>query len=105
MLSEGEAAERLYREAIERLGRARLRPERARAELLYGEWLRRANRRVDARVPLGAAYDQLTSIGREAFAERARRELLATGAKVRKRTVEKCRAAVPQPAHRGVAPV
>jgi DNA-binding CsgD family transcriptional regulator len=88
LLSEGETAERLYREAIERLGRTRLRPEFARAELLYGEWLRRANRRFDARVQLRAAYEQLTSIGMEAFAERARRELLATGEKVRKRTVE-----------------
>jgi DNA-binding CsgD family transcriptional regulator len=88
LLSEGETAEGLYREAIERLGRTRLRPELARAHLLYGEWLRRANRRVDARVQLRAAYDQLTSIGMEAFAERARRELLATGEKLRKRTVE-----------------
>ena len=88
LLSEGETAERLYREGIERLGRTRLRPELARAHLLYGEWLRRANRRVDARLQLQAAYDQLTSIGMEAFAERAGRELLATGAKVRKRTVE-----------------
>jgi ATP/maltotriose-dependent transcriptional regulator MalT len=88
LLSEGEAAEALYREAIERLGRTRLRPELARAHLLYGEWLRRANRRVDARVQLRAAYDQLTSLGMEAFAERARRELLATGERLRKRTVE-----------------
>ena len=88
LLSEGETAERLYREAIERLGRTRLRPELARAHLLYGEWLRRANRRVDAREQLRAAHDQLASIGMEAFAERARRELLATGEKVRKRTVE-----------------
>jgi DNA-binding CsgD family transcriptional regulator len=88
LLSEGETAERLYREAIERLGRTPLRPELARAELLYGEWLRRANRRFDARVHLRAAYEQLTSIGMEAFAERARRELQATGEKVRKRTVE-----------------
>jgi DNA-binding CsgD family transcriptional regulator len=88
LLSEGENAERLYREGIERLGRTRLRPELARAHLLYGEWLRRANRRVDARAQLRAAYDQLASIGMEAFAERARRELLATGEKVRKRTVE-----------------
>jgi DNA-binding CsgD family transcriptional regulator len=88
LLSEGETAEGLYREAIERLGRTRLRPDLARAHLLYGEWLRRANRRVDARVHLRAAYDQLTSLGMEAFAERARRELLATGEKLRKRTVE-----------------
>jgi DNA-binding CsgD family transcriptional regulator len=88
LLSEGETAERLYRESIELLGRTRLRPELARTHLLYGEWLRRANRRVDAREQLRAAHDQLASIGMEAFAERARRELQATGEKVRKRTVE-----------------
>jgi DNA-binding CsgD family transcriptional regulator len=88
LLTEGEPAERLYREAIERLGRTRLRPELARAELLYGEWLRRANRRTDARSQLRAAYDRFASIGMEAFAERARRELRATGEKVRKRTLE-----------------
>ena len=87
LLSEGESAERLYREAIERLARTRRRPELARAHLLYGEWLRRENRRVDARVQLRAAHDQFASIGMEAFAERARGELLATGEKVRKRTV------------------
>jgi DNA-binding CsgD family transcriptional regulator len=86
--SEGETAELLYREAVERLGRTRLRPELARARLLYGEWLRRENRRVDARRQLRAAHDELTSIGMEAFAERARGELLATGEKVRKRTIE-----------------
>jgi len=88
LLSEGEAAERFYQEAIERLGRTRLRPELARAHLLYGEWLRREQRRVDARGELRAAYDQFTSIGMEAFAERARRELHATGETVRKRSVE-----------------
>jgi DNA-binding CsgD family transcriptional regulator len=88
LLTEDETAEDLYREGIERLGRTRLRPELARTHLLYGEWLRRANRRVDAREQLRAAYDQLTSIGMDAFAERARRELLATGEKVRKRAVE-----------------
>jgi DNA-binding CsgD family transcriptional regulator len=88
LLAEGENAERLHREAIERLARTRLRPELARAHLLYGEWLRRENRRVDARVQLHAAHDQLTSIGMEAFAGRARVELEATGEKVRKRTVE-----------------
>jgi DNA-binding CsgD family transcriptional regulator len=88
LVSEGEDAERLYREAIERLGRTRLRPELARAHLLYGEWLRRENRRVDARAQLRPAHDQLTSTGMEAFADRARGELLATGEKVRKRTVE-----------------
>ncbi len=87
LLSEGESAERLHLEAIERLARTRRRPELARARLLYGEWLRRGNRRVDARVQLRAAHDQFTSIGMEAFAERARGELLATGEKVRERTV------------------
>jgi DNA-binding NarL/FixJ family response regulator len=65
-----------------------LRTELARAHLLYGEWLRRENRRVDARAELRAAYEQFTSIGMEAFSERARMELLATGGKVRKRSVE-----------------
>jgi ATP/maltotriose-dependent transcriptional regulator MalT len=88
LLSEGEDADRLYREAVERLGRTRLRPELARAHLLYGEWLRRANRRVDARAQLRAAHEQCLAVGMEAFAERARGELLATGEKVRKRTVE-----------------
>jgi DNA-binding CsgD family transcriptional regulator len=88
LLSDGEAADELYRESIERLGRSRLRPELARAHLLYGEWLRRERRRVDARDQLRAAYDQFTSIGMEAFAERTRGELLATGEKVRKQPVE-----------------
>jgi DNA-binding CsgD family transcriptional regulator len=88
LLSEGGTADRLYRQAIQRLGQTRLRPELARAHLLYGEWLRREQRRVDAREQLRAAYQQFTSIGMEAFAERARIELLATGEKVRKRTVE-----------------
>jgi DNA-binding CsgD family transcriptional regulator/tetratricopeptide (TPR) repeat protein len=88
LLSEDEIAERLYGEAIERLGRTRLRPELARAHLLYGEWLRREGRRVDARAQLRTAHDMFVAIGMEAFAERASRELLATGEKVRKRTVE-----------------
>jgi ATP/maltotriose-dependent transcriptional regulator MalT len=70
------------------LRRTQLRPELARAHLLYGEWLRREDRRFDAREQLRAAYEQFTSIGMEAFAERARGELLATGEKVRKPTVE-----------------
>src|SRR3954452_9509009 len=86
LMSEGETAERLHREAIERLSRTRLRPELARAHLLYGEWLRREDRRVDAREQLRTAHDMLVAIGMEAFAERARNELLATGEKVRKRT-------------------
>jgi DNA-binding CsgD family transcriptional regulator len=88
LLSEGKEAERQFREAIERLDRTRLRPERARAHLLYGEWLRRENRRVEAREQLRVAYDMLVGIGMEAFAERARNELLATGGKVRKRSAE-----------------
>ena len=81
-------AEGLFHEAIGRLGRTQLRPELARAHLLYGEWLRRANRRTDARAQLRAAHAMLDAIGMEAFAERARRELMATGETVRKRTVE-----------------
>jgi ATP/maltotriose-dependent transcriptional regulator MalT len=83
LLSDGEAAKDLYREAIDRLSRTRLRTELARAHLLYGEWLRRQNRRVDAREQLRTAHDMLAVIGMEAFAERARHELLATGGKVR----------------------
>ena len=88
LLSEDQAADHLYREAIERLGRTRLRPHLARAQLLYGEWLRRENRRVDARTQLRAAHELFGAIGMEAFAERAKAELLATGEKVRKRTEE-----------------
>ena len=88
LCSEGGGAESLYREAIERLGRTRLRPELARGHLLYGEWLRREGRRIDAREQLRLAHEMLSAIGMEAFAERARKELLATGAKARKRTVE-----------------
>jgi DNA-binding CsgD family transcriptional regulator len=88
LLSEGETAESLYREAIDRLGRTKLRPELARAHLVYGEWLRRENRRADAREQLRTAHDLLAAIGMEAFAERAGRELLATGETVGKRTVE-----------------
>jgi DNA-binding CsgD family transcriptional regulator len=88
LLSGGAAADELYRQAIERLGRTRLRPELARAHLLYGEWQRRENRRVDAREQLRTAYELFAAIGMEAFAERARRELLATGEKVRRRLDE-----------------
>ena len=88
LLDEGQGAEASYREAIERLSRTRLRPELARAHLLYGEWLRRETRKVDAREQLRAAHDQFTSIGMEAFGQRARNELLATGESVRKRSVE-----------------
>jgi DNA-binding CsgD family transcriptional regulator len=88
LLSGGEAAERLYREAIERLGRTRVRVELARAHLLYGEWLRREQRRVDAREQLRTAHELLTAMGVEAFAARAERELLATGETARRRTAE-----------------
>jgi DNA-binding CsgD family transcriptional regulator len=87
LLTEGEAAERLYREAIERLGRTRVRTELARAHLLYGEWLRRERRRGDARDQLRIANHMLEAMGMEAFAERARRELKATGEAARKPSV------------------
>lgn len=88
LMSEGDAAEAAYREAIERLARTQLRPELARAHLLHGEWLRRESRRVDAREQLRTAHAMFLDIGMDAFAERARRELLATGERVRKRSVE-----------------
>ena len=87
LLSEGDAAERLYLESIERLGNTRIRTELARAHLLYGEWLRRERRRIDARAQLRIAHDMLEAMGMEAFAERARRELQATGETARKRSV------------------
>ena len=87
-VSQGEAAEGYYVEAVERLGRTRVRVEYARAQLLYGEWLRRENRRREARNHLRSAYDLLTEMGVEAFAERARRELVATGETLRRRSVE-----------------
>ena len=88
LMSEGEAAESLYSEAIERLRRTGVRPELARCHLLYGEWLRRENRRLDARDPLHAAHELFSQLGMEGFAERARVELEATGEHARKRTVE-----------------
>jgi DNA-binding CsgD family transcriptional regulator len=87
LLSDGDAAERLYLESIERLGNTRARTELARAHLLYGEWLRRERRRVDARAQLRIAHDMLEAMGMDAFAERARRELQATGETARKRTI------------------
>jgi DNA-binding CsgD family transcriptional regulator len=87
LLSEGEQAEGLYLEAIGRLDRTRLRPDLARAHLLYGEWLRRGRRPGEAREQLRTAHGMLEEMGLEAFAGRARRELQATGETVRKRTV------------------
>jgi DNA-binding CsgD family transcriptional regulator len=101
LVSEGQEAEQCYAEAVERLGHTQLRPELARAHLLYGEWLRRENRRLDARHQLHAAYDLFTVIGAEAFAERARRELVATGEKVRKREVDTYSQLTPQEEHIG----
>jgi DNA-binding CsgD family transcriptional regulator len=98
LLSEGESADGCYRAAIELLGRSRTRTGLARTHLIYGEWLRRENRRVDAREQLRIAYDMLTTMGIQGFAERARRELLATGETVRKRTVDTVNELTPQEA-------
>jgi len=101
LLGEGESADRLYRESIERLGRTRVRVELARGHLLYGQWLRRDQRRIDAREQLRTAHDMFAAMGIEGFAERARRELLATGETARKRTHrDHRRADVPGGAHR-----
>ena len=88
LLSRGEAADARYRESISRLSRTRLRAELARSHLLYGEWLRRERRRADAREQLHTALGMLETMGIEAFAERARRGLLATGETARKRTAQ-----------------
>ncbi|MFB6892920.1 AAA family ATPase [Kitasatospora sp. NPDC056327] len=88
LLSEGPVADRLYREALERLGRGRIAVQLARTHLLYGEWLRRENRRSEARGQLRTAHGMLRGFGAVAFAERARRELLATGETVRPRRPE-----------------
>src|SRR5499425_793574 len=88
LLSDGPAADTLYREAIDRLGRSRIAVHLARAHLVYGEWLRREQRRVEAREHLRAAHNMFGRFGAEAFAERARWELRATGETVRKRTVD-----------------
>ena len=88
LVSDGAAAENLYREAIDRFGRTRMRVDLARAHLLYGEWLRRERRRRGARDQLGSAYEIFDSVGAAAFADRARVELRATGGHARQRTVE-----------------
>jgi DNA-binding CsgD family transcriptional regulator len=99
LLSDGDTAERLYREAVERLSRTRYRPELARAHLLYGEWLRRDRRRTDARAQLRSAHEMFDVMGMEAFAGRAGRELGATGETVHRRTVRAPRTLTAQEAH------
>jgi DNA-binding CsgD family transcriptional regulator len=99
LLGEGDAAERDHRESIARLEGTPLRMELARGHLLYGEWLRRAARRVDAREHLRAAHDIFGAIGAAGFAERARHELLATGETVRKRTDDTRDDLTPQEEH------
>jgi DNA-binding CsgD family transcriptional regulator len=98
LLPRGEAAETLYREAIERLQPTRLLLDLARAQLLYGEWLRRQRRRLDARKELRVAHELFSDFGMEAFAERARVELQATGEHARKRTVDTLDQLTPQEA-------
>jgi DNA-binding CsgD family transcriptional regulator len=88
LLSDGADAEGWYGEAVDRLSRTRLRPELARAHLVYGEWLRREHREAEARAQLRTAHEMFAEIGMEAFAERARRELQATGEQVRRRTAD-----------------
>jgi DNA-binding CsgD family transcriptional regulator len=101
LASEGDAAESLYRESIVHLSRTRVRLELARTQLLYGEWLRRERRRLDARTQLRTALDAFTSMGADAFADRAERELLATGERARKRTVHTRDQLTPQEAQIG----
>jgi ATP/maltotriose-dependent transcriptional regulator MalT len=88
LLSDGEVAERLYQEAIERLRRTRVRLQLSRTHLLYGEWLRRERRRREARQQLRTALEMFTSMGIEGFADRSERELSVTGERARKRSVE-----------------
>jgi DNA-binding CsgD family transcriptional regulator len=86
LLADDDAAESLYRESLEHLGHAQVGLERARGHLIYGEWLRRQNRRIDARAELRTAEEMFSAMGANAFADRAHRELLATGESVRKRS-------------------
>jgi len=101
LAAEGDAADRLYCESIEHLSATRVRLELARTHLLYGEWLRRERRRVDARTQLRTALDAFRLMGAEAFASRAERELLATGERARKRTVDTRDRLTPQEAQIG----
>jgi DNA-binding NarL/FixJ family response regulator len=96
LLSDGDEADELYVEAIKRLERTRIRVQLARTHLLYGEWLRRKRRRLDAREQLRAAHEFFSEAGIEAFAERARLELEATGERARKRTVDNLDQLTPQ---------
>jgi DNA-binding CsgD family transcriptional regulator len=97
--STGDDADRLYRDSITRFDRTRLKAQVARGHLLYGEWLRRERRRVDARTQLGIAHEMLTGMGLEGFARRARRELMATGAAARKRSISASDELTPQENH------
>jgi DNA-binding NarL/FixJ family response regulator len=96
LLSDGDAADELYAEAISRLARTRIRVQLARTQLLYGEWLRRQRRRLDAREHLRTAHEFFRDAGVEAFAERARLELEATGERARKRAVDTLDELTPQ---------
>ena len=98
LLSDGDAADTLYREAIQRLGRTTIRVQLARAHLVYGEWLRRERRRREARQQLRTAFEMLSSMGAQPFADRAERELLATGEHARKRRDETREDLTPQEA-------
>jgi RNA polymerase sigma factor (sigma-70 family) len=98
LLVEGRRSEDLYVEAIDRLGRSRMAVDLARAHLLYGEWLRRQRRRLDARKELRVAHELFSDFGTEAFAERARVELQATGERARRRTVNTLDQLTPQEA-------
>jgi len=98
LLARGDDADKLYREAIDRLEPTRLRVDLARARLLYGEWLRRERRRLDAREQLRIAHDFFSESGMEAFAERTRIELRATGEEVRERTADALDQLTPQEA-------
>jgi len=98
MLGAGDEADALYRQSIDELALTRLRPELARGHLLYGEWLRREGRRVESRAPLQTAHDMLADMGMAGFADRARRELVATGATARKRRAETSNELTPQEA-------
>ena len=99
LVEPGGAADELHRQAIDWLGQSRMSAHLARARLTYGEWLRRENRRVDARQQLRLAHDMLAKMGAAGFAERARRELLATGEKVRKRRDDTRDELTPQEEH------